>query len=62
LSDIDVMIVQIDKSNFNGLKIPSGNEGGTNSLWIPGGYTSGSVPEAVLNFSSKPPFTEIKLK
>ncbi|MEN8194464.1 MAG: hypothetical protein ABFS12_16710 [Bacteroidota bacterium] len=31
------------------VKIPSGNEGGVNELWIPGGKTSGSYNEAVLN-------------
>ena len=31
------------------ISIPSGKEAGANSLWIPGGETSGTVPEAVLN-------------
>ena len=29
------------------LRIPSGNEDGSNSDWLPGGYTKGGVPEAV---------------
>ncbi len=62
LSEDDIMIALIKKNDFNGLKIPSGNESGANSLWIPGGYTSGGVSEAVLNFSNKPIFIEIKLK
>jgi hypothetical protein len=27
--------------------MPSGNETGANSLWMPGGKTSGGVPEAI---------------
>ena len=42
LVKIDVM----DISELN-LRIPSGNETGANSLWLPGGYTSGGIPEAV---------------
>lgn len=30
------------------ISMPSGNEAGANSEWIPGGYTSGGVPEAVV--------------
>ncbi|MFV8333994.1 hypothetical protein [Flavobacterium sp. GSP14] len=62
LGDGDVMIVFIEKKNFNELNLPSGNEGGANSFWLPGGYTSGGVPEATMNFSAKPIFSEIKLK
>ena len=44
-------LVRIDIEDFSGLdlRLPSGNETGANSLWIPGGETSGGVPEAVLN-------------
>jgi len=31
------------------LRIPSGNEPGTNENWVPGGYTSKKVPEAVVD-------------
>ncbi|MGL4599360.1 MAG: hypothetical protein ACRCYO_17690 [Bacteroidia bacterium] len=62
LADDDVMIVIIEKQNFDNLRIPSGNENGANSFWLPGGYTSGAVPEAVMDFSSKPIFSEIKIK
>ena len=37
-----------DLSDLN-LRLPSGNETGANSLWIPEGETSGGVPEAILN-------------
>ncbi len=42
-------LVRIDVDDIMGLNIrlPSGNETGANSLWIPGGYTSGKVPEAI---------------
>ena len=35
-----------DVTDLN-LRIPSGNEYGANSHWIPGGYTEGGVPEAI---------------
>jgi hypothetical protein len=41
------MLVEIPKP-LN-LRMPSGNEVGANSFWRPGGYTSGGVPEAVIN-------------
>ncbi len=42
-------LVRIDVEDISGLniRIPSGNETGANSLWIPGGRTSGNVPEAI---------------
>ena len=42
-------LVRIDVEDISGLNIrmPSGNETGANSLWLPGGYTSGGVPEAI---------------
>jgi hypothetical protein len=44
-------LVRIDADNISGLniRIPSGNETGANKLWIPGGKTSGGVPEAITN-------------
>lgn len=42
-------LVRIDIENLDGLnlRIPSGNEAGANSHWIPGGKTDGGVPEAI---------------
>lgn len=37
-----------DVSDLN-LRIPSGNEAGANSHWLPGGYTDGGAPEAISN-------------
>ncbi|WP_231097618.1 hypothetical protein, partial [Streptococcus oralis] len=44
-------LVRIDIEDLSDLdlRLPSGNETGANSLWIPGGETSGGVPEAILN-------------
>ena len=44
-------LVRIDVDNTSGLnlRMPNGNETGANSLWIPGGRTSGGVPEAITN-------------
>lgn len=56
------MIAVIEKKNITNLEIPSGNEGGANEFWLPGGCTSGGVPEATMTFSTKPAFLEIKLK
>jgi len=55
------MAAYIKPENMDKLRIPSGNEGGANGQWIPGGYTSGGVPEAVLDLSETP-FTEIPFK
>lgn len=35
------------------LRLPSGNEAGANSYWLPGGYTSGGVPEAITDLIPK---------
>lgn len=35
------------------IRIPSGNEAGANAWWLPGGYTSGGVPEAVSDLVPK---------
>ena len=37
---------KISASDLN-IRVPSGNEATANDLWIPGGYTSGGVPEAI---------------
>ena len=42
-------LVRIDVDNVSDLniRVPSGNKATANDLWIPGGYTSGGVPEAI---------------
>lgn len=34
-------------------RVPSGNEGGANINWIPGGKTSGGTSEAIVDLSNK---------
>jgi hypothetical protein len=38
--------IRVDVETPNGLEMPQGNEPGTNINWLPGGYTSGGLPEA----------------
>lgn len=44
-------VVRIDVKNIGRLhpRIPSGNEMGTNKLYVPGGYTAGEIPEIVVD-------------
>jgi hypothetical protein len=58
LSNKDVIAVHIKRQDMPDIKVPSGNESGANSQWRPGGYTSGGVPEAVVDLS-RSPFSEI---
>ena len=41
--------VRIDIAKPTGLRMPSGNEKGANLNWIPGGYTSGGIPEIIID-------------
>ena len=41
------VIIKPKKISF--LEFPSGNEKGANDYWNPGGYTSGGIPEVVVN-------------
>jgi len=41
--------VRIDIPCPSGLRMPSGNEVSANSQWLPGGYTSGGIPEAIID-------------
>jgi hypothetical protein len=53
----DNKIVRIDvpdPQDYN-LRIPSGNEAGANSNWIPGGYLPDGLPEAVIDGRDVPP-------
>ncbi|MFK5998166.1 MAG: hypothetical protein QM492_08650 [Rhodobacterales bacterium] len=58
LSSGDIMAVRISRQDMPDLRIPSGNESGARNQWVPGGFTSGRVPEAVVDLSNAP-FTEI---
>ena len=54
-------IANVDDLN---IRMPSGNEAGANSHWIPGGKTDGEVSEAITdlipNVSDNIKITEIK--
>ena len=41
--------VLVEVAKPPGLRMPSGNEAGANLRWQAGGYTSGGVPEAVVD-------------
>lgn len=41
--------VRIDIPNPVNLRMPSGNELGANTDWIPGGFTGGGIPEATID-------------
>ena len=45
--------VRVDVKNPTNIRIPSGNELGANSQWLPGGYTGGGIPEVTIT-SPKP--------
>lgn len=47
--DLGEFPVRIDIDNPNGLRMPNGNERGASDKWIPGGYTSGGTPEAIID-------------
>jgi hypothetical protein len=53
----DNKIVRIDVADpeeYN-LRVPSGNEAGANSDWVPGGYLPDGLPEAVIDGRNVPP-------
>jgi len=56
LTSGNVSALAIDSGDLVNLRIPTGNEAGaiSNPNWIPGGYTSGGVAEAVADISSAP--------
>jgi hypothetical protein len=47
--DLGEAPVRVDIPEPTGLRMPSGNEPGANEFWLPGGYTSGGLPEAVID-------------
>ena len=54
--------VRIDIARPQGLRIPSGNEFGTNEFWLPGGYTSGGIPEAIIDQIQPGTYASIPIK
>ena len=54
--------VLVDIPNPKGLRMPTGNEAGANRFWIPGGKTSGGVPEAVIDRIPKGSYSVTPIK
>lgn len=52
LGDLGDAPVRIDIADPIGLRMPDGNELGANNFWVPGGYTSGGIPEATIDQTS----------
>ena len=50
-------LIRLDIKDLDGLnlRMPSGNEAGANSHWIPGGKTDGGIPEAVTDLIPNDP-------
>ena len=54
--------VRIDIARPQVLRMSSGNEFGTNEFWLPGGYTSGGIPEAIIDQIQPGTYTSIPIK
>ncbi|MDQ3635090.1 MAG: hypothetical protein M3405_11370 [Acidobacteriota bacterium] len=54
----EIVRIDIPDAKDNGLRIPSGNEAGTNELWLPGGKLPTGKSEAVINQVTKGTYTE----
>jgi hypothetical protein len=55
LGDTDTVAAFIERNDFSRLRIATGNEHGADlDFWIPGGTTSGGVPEVILDLSQTP--------
>lgn len=50
-----VVRVDVPSPETYDLRIPSGNEAGTNDQWIPGGFLPTGMPEAVIDGADVPP-------
>ncbi|MCV7227130.1 NAD(+)--arginine ADP-ribosyltransferase [Mycolicibacterium komossense] len=46
--EYDIVRVDIDDPRSYDLRVPSGNEAGANSQWLPGGFLPKGMPEAVI--------------
>lgn len=54
-SPVAVEIRNFDPSELSNIRLPSGNEGGANPQWIPGGYLPTGDPEAVIDIPDREP-------
>lgn len=62
LKNDNTLIAVIERKDAPSLRVPSGNEGGANTQWSPGGYTSQNAIEAVMDFPKGLSYKEIQLK
>lgn len=53
----ELVAAYIQPDDLKKLNIPSGNEAGVNSNWLPGGYTSGGTIEAVADLNRQIDYT-----
>jgi hypothetical protein len=56
LKDASPLRIDIQSPQNAGLRMPSGNEAGANSMWIPGGKLPDGSSEAVINASKVAPY------
>lgn len=61
LTNGNTVVAYIAPKDLQNLRMPDGNEMGANQHWVPGGYTSGGVPEATVDTPAGTPYKEIKL-
>lgn len=57
-SDCDLSRIDVTQPSKFNLRLPSGNEMSANELWIPGGFTSGGLPEACTARIPRPHYKE----
>ncbi|WP_046362474.1 hypothetical protein [Mycolicibacterium obuense] len=55
LDDNELVRIDVPRPDHYNLRIPSGNEAGANSEWIPGGLLPDGLPEAVIDGRDVPP-------
>jgi hypothetical protein len=55
LDDANIVRIDVSEPENYGLRMPSGNEAGANSQWLPGGFLPDGLPEAVIDGRDIPP-------
>lgn len=55
LDDNSVLRIDVPNPENYNLRVPSGNEAGANSKWLPGGYLPEGLREAVIDGAAVPP-------
>ncbi|WP_431239189.1 hypothetical protein ACQ86B_05485 [Mycolicibacterium aichiense] len=64
LDDHSIVRIDVPDPEAYNLRVPSGNEAGANSKWLPGGYLPEGLREAVIDGASVPPdhYTVIEIR